>query len=127
MALMGNQQAESSPADEKAIPALQSGPLPGNQQGQSSPAAEKETPALQSGPLPGNQQDESSPADERTQLHDMPTSSNTAFLAPHRASVPNIDGYYTPIIDARSPEPITGEVKPVTRLGTRLVKLEEKR
>ena len=101
--------------------------LTGNQQGESSPADEKGTPALQSRPLPGNQQGESSPADERTQFHDMPTSSNTAFLAPHRASVPNIDGYYTPIIDARSPEPITGEVKPVTRLGTRLVKLEEKR
>src|SRR5207244_10847842 len=58
MALTGNQQGQSSPAAEKGIPALQSGPLPGNQQGQSSPAAEKETPALQSGPLPGNQQDE---------------------------------------------------------------------
>jgi hypothetical protein len=126
MALTGNQQGQSSPSAEKGTPALQSGPLPGNQQGQSSPADEKEIPALQSGPLPDNQQDESSPADERTELHDMPTSSNTAFLAPHRASVPNIDGF-TPIIDTRSPEPITGEVKPVTRLGTRLVKLEEKR
>ena len=103
MALMGNQQGQSSPAAEKGFPALQSGPLPSNQQAESSPADEKAIPALQS------------------------TSSNTAFLAPHRASVPNIDGYYTPIIDARSPEPITGEVKPVTRLGTRLVKLEEKR
>jgi hypothetical protein len=126
MALTGNQQGESSPATEKGTLALQSGPLPGNQQGESSLAAEKGTPALQSGPLPGNQQGESSPADERTELHDMPTSANTAFLAPHKASVPNIDGF-TPIIDARSPEPITGEVKPVTRLGTRLVKLEEKR
>ncbi len=100
--------------------------LTGNQQGESSPADEKGIPALQSGPLPGNQQGKSSPADEKTQLHDMPTSANTAFLAPHKASVPNIDGF-TSIIDARSLEPITGEVKPVTRLGTRLVKLEEKR